>query len=436
MTAKDCDICCMKITKSKRMLIECTFCNESACKSCYSRYFIDNDSVCCMFCKKIFHNEILQDNFPKSFMNKILDKQVLKIFNREMGLIPKTIKKITLNKYRHETIMIQNNIRTYRNKLDRLFTRLSNRSLDDPRGDEPLNVLINNHRIMLGKLYDDLAAINLECREYKQTEISSYKCPMEECKGLLNNGHCSLCETSVCNDCNVVVNNDAHSCIQDDIDSFTEIRNNSKPCPGCHALTTHISGCNQMWCVICHETWDWTSGEPVTERVHNPMYFEWLKETNQNMREIGDYVSGGLPEYEDLSICHGMSQDILYFSEDIATLEDYTITGLVAERQDNDNFESLREQYVMNTINEKTFKAIIRKRYKRTIMTTDMIILINSYILSMHEIFLRINSSKLCTPENKFEIEKLSMYFANQQENIFKTHSSTDRRRYIHSIVF
>jgi hypothetical protein len=369
-------------------------------------------------------------------MKKILDKQVNKIFNREMGLIPKTMKKITLNKYHQDIFNIQNNINKYRNRLDRLYSKLSKRPPDHPSGDQPIIDAIENSRSTLNKLFDDLMLLDTERKQYKQSEISSYKCPGDNCKGLLNNWSCCLCGISVCNKCNVIVGDITHECNQDDIDSFTEIRNNSKPCPGCHALSVHVEGCSQMWCVLCHEVWDWNTGEPVTERVHNPMYFEWLNETNQNTREIGDYVSGGLPEFHDLSGCRGINQDVLYFAEDIANLEDYTITRLVAERQINDNFEHEREQYILNNLDKKSFLQIIRKRYKRTIFITDLVILINSYLLSMHEIFLRMNSTKICAPENKSEIENLSLYFAEQQENIFKIHEFSDKRRYIYQIVF
>ena len=36
-----------------------------------------------------------------------------------------------------------------------------------------------------------------------------------------------------------------------------------------------------MWCTQCHTAFSWKSGQ-IQTRVHNPHYYEWLRENNSN----------------------------------------------------------------------------------------------------------------------------------------------------------
>ena len=41
-----------------------------------------------------------------------------------------------------------------------------------------------------------------------------------------------------------------------------------------------------MWCTQCHTAFDWKTGGVIKDRIHNPHYYEWQKNQNENQNEI------------------------------------------------------------------------------------------------------------------------------------------------------
>ena len=53
-----------------------------------------------------------------------------------------------------------------------------------------------------------------------------------------------------------------------------------------------------MWCTQCHTAFSWNTGRVETHRVHNPHYYEWMRQNGTLPREPGDVPCGGLPPLE------------------------------------------------------------------------------------------------------------------------------------------
>ena len=111
------------------------------------------------------------------------------------------------------------------------------------------------------------------------------KCPTENCVAFLNRDYkCMKCDINFCKKCfKPVLEN--HECIEDDILTYQEIKNNTKPCPSCSERISKVDGCDQMWCVMCKTAFSWKSGNIINGAIHNPEYFRWLRENPQGIEE-------------------------------------------------------------------------------------------------------------------------------------------------------
>jgi hypothetical protein len=108
-------------------------------------------------------------------------------------------------------------------------------------------------------------------------------CPATDCAGFVDTlWKCGMCETKVCKDCRIE-KRDGHECNADDIATARAISADSKPCPKCTAPISKVSGCDQMWCTLCHTTFSWNTGRVETAIVHNPHYFQWLASSGQTI---------------------------------------------------------------------------------------------------------------------------------------------------------
>lgn len=82
-----------------------------------------------------------------------------------------------------------------------------------------------------------------------------------------------------------------HECEPDRVATARLLTRETRPCPSCKAMIMKDSGCNQMFCTLCHTAFDWVTGEVETGRIHNPHYYEWLRleaGAGPIRREVGD----------------------------------------------------------------------------------------------------------------------------------------------------
>lgn len=108
-------------------------------------------------------------------------------------------------------------------------------------------------------------------------------CPMDGCRGMVEKeeSKCVVCWTSVCVECGMV-KKDGHVCDEGCVASIKEMQGNTKPCVKCAAPVYKVDGCDQMWCVVCHTAFSWNTGMVESGTLHNPHYYQWLRETSVN----------------------------------------------------------------------------------------------------------------------------------------------------------
>jgi hypothetical protein len=125
-------------------------------------------------------------------------------------------------------------------------------------------------------------------------------CPGDNCKGYLSSQYkCELCKLFTCPDCFELIGytkEDEHVCKDDNIKSAELIKKETKGCPKCGVRIFKISGCDQMWCTECKVAFSWNTGKMVVNvSIHNPHYYEYMKNSNVGLvRNPGDVLCGGL----------------------------------------------------------------------------------------------------------------------------------------------
>ncbi len=127
------------------------------------------------------------------------------------------------------------------------------------------------------------------------------KCPLAECQGFVGtNWKCGLCEVAFCKECGEREDGEeggdghGHRCNPDTVATFKAMRKEAKPCPKCAAMISKIDGCDQMWCTQCQTAFSWRTGQIETTHVHNPHYFQWMRQHNNGevpLRPAGDCLN-------------------------------------------------------------------------------------------------------------------------------------------------
>jgi hypothetical protein len=331
-----------------------------------------------MNCKHTWSIDFLCDAFSKTYVNtrlKVQRENVL--FEREKGLMPATQSYVewflrdkdlgqkikTLSKQRSELKAEMADIHTSLEQRYEIWLRLANvRSA--------IKKLIEEKQT-----YDNMAVKAVaEKRQFVR------QCPTAECKGFLSTQwKCGICSVWVCSDCHEIKGDtrDAfHICKPENVETAKLITRESKPCPNCSIPICKISGCSQMFCTSCHTPWDWNTGIIVKSgRIHNPHYYEMMRDNGTQMREHGDVPCGGFPGtrtfYHKLRSIVGDNIAFSYTNKLTAIIHMWDVVA--ARLQPNlvmDNLD-LRAQYMMNDINEAKFKQRLQQREKASRRNTE-----------------------------------------------------------------
>ena len=273
-----CPICCINFNKTKHLAITCpnSECGQQACRTCTRTYLLDSiQDPHCMHCRTAWDHGFVKDALCATFMKskEYIEHRKEILFEREKGKIPATQEKVA--------------IEVEARRLEKL-------NLDDEKTIAELQAKIDELQLAATARRETIYELRNGKKKTTKREFIM-PCPDEGCKGFLSTAYkCNICLKFSCPKCLVVMgeNKDPnHVCDEELVATVQAIRKDSKPCPKCGVSTSKIDGCNQMWCVDCHATWDWRTGEVVTGVIHNPHYFQWARSQSANgeiPRQPGD----------------------------------------------------------------------------------------------------------------------------------------------------
>lgn len=370
-TDKSCGICYEDFDNSVRKNVTCEFCDLSACRKCVKYYLTSKTDIAnCMGCNKPWDRQFIQDALTKSYFNKgWKNHRKDMLFETEKARFPQAMNKVeqTLKIREHEKVFKE--IKKEEEEILH-FWREKKAHLDRIRGN--INVLKHNRSFGKGPV-----------------KVFIKKCPADECNGFLSTGYkCGICEVRVCSKCHETMGytpncKDDHECDPNMVASAELIKQETRPCPQCAVPIFKINGCDQMWCTCCNIAFSWKTGIKVTGTIHNPHYYEFMRQNGGNaVQNPGAVNCGGLPYHVQLNKIRRLLQEIAinlknddqkYWIDDVGaylsmihrgtTHFQHTILDPIRrDIQTNNDNEDLRVKFIMNEITEKQFKTNLIKR--------------------------------------------------------------------------
>jgi len=266
-------------------------------------------------------------------------------------------------------------------------------------------------------------------------------CPANDCRGFLNSKYkCGICGEKVCSVCREIKKDKEHECDPDTVKTVEELKKNCRNCPNCMIPIYKISCCDQMFCVKCKVAFDWKTGKIEKGLIHNPHYFQWMRENGGIPRNPNDRECGGLP---DIGIFYGrgfhqqtrhykilnsilIPKDIrdspnafhyvIELYREVLHIQEVMLPRLPTIMDNNANID-LRIDYLMKKIDKETF---MRKLISREKDNTKMIEY--RHIVEMYyNVATDLINKLIVDLDNDFEFEqyqKIVYKFAENEINI------------------
>jgi len=273
-------------------------------------------------------------------------------------------------------------LRRLRAELRRLptFTRVRKRLRLRAGEDHPeLQSLRDRRNAIRGQIRDRTAMDKKNPVEYIGP------CPAADCRGFLRkDGSCGLCERATCSECGEE-HQESHECNPDARESMRAIRGETRPCPGCSIRIFQISGCDQMWCVMCRTSFSWRTGKRLHEAIHNPHYYEWL--FNHHQERIDVHCNDEIPDSMIyLAFLRSRESQHVMFFLNMHSLWVH-MRHVLPRLEMNRDYRDLRVRFLVGDIDETKWEQLLllreRKRFKTDAfyMIIDMLIHVLSDLL-------------------------------------------------------
>jgi hypothetical protein len=385
-TKTSCNICC----ENRTTFVKCLYCNFDACSDCTQKYLLENIDAKCMSCYKGWSLEFIQTNFSHTFVHKKYKEHRENIFlEKEKSLLP-------------QTQMILEN----RNKV------------------KQMNSQIAKHRELIYNLEQEVLFLNGNQNVYKKRQEKIVNCIVNDCRGFLtpNGQHtlkCGICNITVCKGCRErrdekESKEEDHKCDPQVVESIKAIEKECRPCPKCGSYIYKISGCDQVWCTQCRTAFSWKTGQVETGVVHNPHYWEYIRqhgnEDDEVRRQFGQNNQNNdrnnLDNLVNLNECDfrfenlvfnrdfmtrldGCRQEISELLREISHCQRYEIPRTRVDIHDPKINEDIRLKYLENEINEKKFKMTIQRRQKMNEFKQELVQVLETFVTVFRESTIR-----------------------------------------------
>lgn len=439
---------------------------------CIKRFLAENvQEPNCMNCREIYKKEFMDRNMGSTYRRKVLKNVRLEVLMaREKEFMPDLMHRAQAYK---EVLRMDKELKENENMLIKAKAELAqlNASKDEVNkiiqqtfqtGENTQDVNDHNYHEFMKKIHETLASfyktqtiITDKITLYKSlgTNLYSYRqnqwrlfrsvgtvktnakmyCVRTDCKGFLNDDYvCGLCNLKICKDCHEELSteegSEPHVCKQENIESVKAIENETKPCPTCRTRVYKTEGCDQMFCVKCHTAFSWDTGAIERGRIHNPHYFEWLRQQRQVMpREIGDVPCGGLPNwYEVQRAVKALGVDVLTMTylnvvyKMTEYIQNKEVPKYPVQAGRDEYLNEIAVDYMANILTERQWKNSLYNIEKKKEVNTERRLILDMILAVLIDIFrdLLVIDNKEGVDDKVHEIDELRKYFNKSIKNL------------------
>jgi hypothetical protein len=363
MADEECPICAEAYSTVVRARRECAFCHAATCKRCVERYLLSTtEDPHCMSCKQPWSVECIDAMLTRAFRTgRLKEHRENVLVDREKSMLPATQPDV-------ERIIMD--------------ARMSKEIL---RLEEQRKAILDEIKKVERAQRDMWHRDNSSVAEVERRKFVK-PCVVEGCRGFLSTAYkCGLCQANVCPHCHEVKNaGEVHECVPETVESVALIASDSKACPKCGSMIFRVSGCSQMFCTApgCGTAFDWHTGRVVTSRIHNPHYYEFMRQRQARggvaSRELDDIPCGGMPSVRELNSAvikvwgevpyvPDVVKDLMDAHRSLTHVQEYELRDryhAVAAPDFHTN-KDLRIKYMMGSLDIEHFKRLLQAREKR-----------------------------------------------------------------------
>ena len=282
----ECPVCLEYFDLYHHKRIRCG-CGRCVCIDCCMEHLESSmEDPHCLHCMRVWDERFLMENMGTKETKQRKEHRKEVLFQRELAKMPQTQPLVKMMKDSRQ-MMFQ--LRKYNKELMKSDITQDEREFLELRINE---ISLEHHELLM----------KLESVKQNKTNVNIVQhiqnCPVTTCKGFITKKYrCGLCDTAICRKC-LEVTTDGHECKQEHIKSAEKIMKETRPCPSCATRIYKIDGCDQMWCTKCHTAFSWKTGRVESGRVHNPHFFEYMRENPEHQdrpeRNAGEADCGGL----------------------------------------------------------------------------------------------------------------------------------------------
>ena len=437
--------------RGERAAVTCAFCSVAACRGCCASYLLTQPDARCMqpACAKPWTRGFLVAHFSHSFLSKTYRDHKQRIYyERELSLLPASQE---VMEHRKEVQRLQDLYHDHKHSVQRLNKRMREEivathlvyQLCDTKvmtDEEREQMVVMLHRIQQEQRQTrtQLTQARTMQEHYavllQNTDKASGAAPKRfqrrcanaaACRGFVGvDWLCGLCETRTCRHCHEI-DADGHACDPDQVATARLLATDTKPCPQCSTPIFKVDGCDQMWCTQCHVAFSWRTGS-VETRVHNPHYYEWLRQQH-----------GGVAPREALDAPCGRELDTRFartLYQGVRTKQRIPATEFVMQKLDDIlsttihvrevelpryredrvlNNEELRIAFLAGELTEERFRQRVHQQHTKHAKHKDIYDVLSMFVQSVTDILYRLHHLAEQEP-HRTRCQMMQMYLGQE----------------------